>query len=131
MDSEEDGLLLFTLEICKKYLPLETNPIHFERLRKIERILQDEPEAKRQQTLAPTASEQIMLHAFRQVGLSYSPEAVLNVLSLREIEKGKGKLTKSYWVLSEAYTAVTRLREHTFLSKFGQQKTASANGGEE
>ena len=35
---ELDGLL-FTLELCKKELPADTHPAHFERLRQIEAIL--------------------------------------------------------------------------------------------
>ncbi len=31
--------LLFTLEICKKELPSNAHPIHYDRLREIERII--------------------------------------------------------------------------------------------
>jgi hypothetical protein len=31
--------LIYTLEVCKKSLPAETHPTHFERLREIERLI--------------------------------------------------------------------------------------------
>lgn len=33
--------LLFTLAICQKYLPTNADPIHWERLKRIERIVND------------------------------------------------------------------------------------------
>ncbi len=37
MNTLED--LLFTLEICRKYLPGDAHPVHFERIKEIERIV--------------------------------------------------------------------------------------------
>lgn len=31
--------LLFTLEICRKYLPDDTHPVHYDRIKMIESIL--------------------------------------------------------------------------------------------
>lgn len=41
MTKEKLEELLFTLEICRKELPGHTHPVHFERLREIERILKN------------------------------------------------------------------------------------------
>lgn len=37
MFSKED--LLFTLELCKKIFPSNVHPVHFERIREIEKII--------------------------------------------------------------------------------------------
>jgi len=31
--------LVYTLEVCKEYLPAETHPEHYKRLREIERLI--------------------------------------------------------------------------------------------
>jgi len=35
--------LVYTLEVCKEYLPPDTHPTHFERLREIEGLITREP----------------------------------------------------------------------------------------
>lgn len=39
MDVKKIEEYLFTLEVCKRFLPPDTNPVHYERLRDIEQLL--------------------------------------------------------------------------------------------
>ena len=51
--------LLFTLEICRKHLPLETHPVHYDRLRRIQSILIFRDEEIRNEALEQDLNNEI------------------------------------------------------------------------
>jgi hypothetical protein len=50
--------LVYTLKVCKEYLPPDTHPTHFERLREIEGLITREPN-RTSKKVKPAQNEQI------------------------------------------------------------------------